>query len=64
MFLCQKERNYYKKNERSKGKVHVLNFLKGDILKGIHITMEVFFKAESWVERLSFLSIYETCMIF
>ena len=52
------------KNERSKGKVHILNFLKGDILKGIHITKEVFFKAESWVERLSFLSIYETCMIF
>ena len=52
------------KNERSKGKVDILNFLKGDILKGIHITMEVFFKAESWVERLSFLSIYEICMIF
>ena len=52
------------KNERSKGKVHILNFLKGDILKGIHITKEVFFKAESWVERLSFLSIYEICMIF
>ena len=52
------------KNERSKEKVDILNFLKGDILKGIHITKEVFFKAESWVERLSFLSIYETCMIF
>ena len=52
------------KNERSKEKVHILNFLKRDILKGIHITKEVFFKAESWVERLSFLNIYETCMIF
>ena len=40
---------------KKKGKVHILNFLKRDLLKGIHSTKKVIFNAESLVERWSFL---------
>ena len=33
---------------KKKGKVHIMNFWKGDLLKRAHIKKEIFFIAGSW----------------